>query len=107
MIKNWEGLDINISTKTKKFKKYPSPFDSKSTVNGALDQLFCKFQKSILIVSYSSNSIPAKEEMIEILSRYKSNVRLEEIDYKYSFGNQNHKIGDNANNVKEYLFIAT
>ena len=45
--------------------------------------------------------------MIEILSRYKDNVKLKEIDYKYSFGNQNHKIGDNSNFVKEYLFIAT
>ena len=107
LIKNWEGVEIDLSTKTKKFKKYPSPFDSKSTVNEALDKLFCKFQKSILVVSYSSNSIPSKEEMIEILGRYKKNVELKEIDYKYSFGNQNHKIGNNSNNVKEYLFIAT
>ncbi|MBC8594701.1 Dam family site-specific DNA-(adenine-N6)-methyltransferase [Oscillospiraceae bacterium N12] len=107
LIKNWHGVQIDFSTKTKKFKKYPSPFDSKSTVNDALDKLFCKFQKSILVVSYSSNSIPSKEEMIEILSRYKDNVKLKEIDYKYSFGNQNHKIGDNSNFVKEYLFIAT
>lgn len=107
LIKNWEGVEIDLSTKTKKFKKYPSPFDSKSTVNDALDKLFSKFQKSILVVSYSSNSIPSKEEMIEILGRYKTNVELKEIDYKYSFGNQNHKVGDNSNNVKEYLFIAT
>lgn len=107
LTKNWEGVEIDLSTKTKKFKKYPSPFDSKSTVNEALDRLFCKFQKSILVVSYSSNSIPSKEEMIEILGKYKKNVELREIDYKYSFGNQNHKIGDNSNSVKEYLFIAT
>ena len=106
LIKNWKGVEIDFSTKTKKFKKYPSPFDSKSTVNDALDRLFSKFQKSILVVSYSSNSIPSKEEMIEILGRYKTNVELREIDYKYSFGNQNHKIGDNSNSVKEYLFIA-
>lgn len=107
LTKNWNGLEIDFSTKTKKFKKYPSPFDSKLTVNDALDKLFCKFQKSILVVSYSSNSIPTKEEMIEILKRYKENVELKEIDYKYSFGNQNFKVGNNANDVKEYLFIAT
>ncbi len=107
LIKNWQGVEIDFSTKTKKFKKYPSPFDSKSTVNEALDRLFYKFQKSILVVSYSSNSIPSKEEMIEILGQYKTHVELREIDYKYSFGNQNHKIEDNSNNVKEYLFIAT
>lgn len=107
LIRNWDGLEIDFSTKTKKFKKYASPFDSKLTVNDALDKLFCKFQKSILVVSYSSNSIPTKEEMIEILKRYKANVELKEIDYKYSFGNQNFKVGNNANDVKEYLFIAT
>ncbi|MGB3062866.1 Dam family site-specific DNA-(adenine-N6)-methyltransferase [Sphingobacterium thalpophilum] len=106
LVKNWEGLVIDQSTKTKKFKKYKSPFDSKNTVNEALDRLFNKFKDSILVVSYSSNSIPSKEEMIELLSKYKKDVELREIDYQYSFGNQNHKVGNNANSVKEYLFIA-
>lgn len=107
LVKNWNGLIIDQNTKTKKFKKYPSPFDSKNTVNNALDKLFEKHKDSILVVSYSSNSIPQKEEMIELLKKYKNNVELKEIDYQYSFGNQNHKIGDNANKVKEYLFIAS
>ncbi len=106
LIKNWSGLEIDESTKTKKFKKYPSPFDSKKTVNQALDRLFDKFKDSILVVSYSSNSIPSKDEMIALLKKYKQHVELKEVDYRYSFGNQNHKIGSNANKVKEYLFIA-
>lgn len=106
LVKNWEGLNIDFSTKTKKFKKYNSPFDSKNTVNEALDKLFALHKESILVVSYSSNSIPSKEEMIKILSKYKQKIILKEIDYQYSFGNQNHKISDNANKVKEYLFIA-
>ncbi len=107
LVKNWEGLTIEQNTKTKKFKKYPSPFDSKNTVNDALDRLFKKHKDSILVVSYSSNSIPAKKEMIGLLKKYKKNVELKEIDYQYSFGNQNHKVGNNANKVKEYLFIAS
>ncbi len=106
LVKNWDGVDIELGTKTKKFKKYASPFDSKNTVNDALDKLFDKFRNSILVVSYSSNSIPKKEEMIDLLKKYKESVVLKEIDYQYSFGNQNHKIGNNANKVKEYLFIA-
>lgn len=106
LVKNWEGLNIQYETKTKKFKKYPSPFDSKSTVNAALDKLFDKHKNSIIVVSYSSNSIPEKEEMIDLLKKYKENVVIKEIDYQYSIGNQNNKIGDNANKVKEYLFIA-
>ncbi|MCX8530862.1 Dam family site-specific DNA-(adenine-N6)-methyltransferase [Chryseobacterium luquanense] len=106
LVKNWKGLKIDESTKTKKFKKYESPFDSKATMNDALDRLFYKFKDSILVVSYSSNSIPSKEDMIKLLSKYKEEIELKEIDYKYSFGNQNHKVGNNANEVKEYLFIA-
>lgn len=106
LFKNWKGLEIDYGTKTKKFKKYASAFDSKDTVNEALDRLFKKYKNSILVVSYSSNSIPAKKEMMELLKKYKKEVILEEIDYQYSFGNQNSKIGDNANRVKEYLFIA-
>jgi len=106
LVKNWKGLNIEQDTKTKKFKKYPSPFDSKHTVNNALDTLFKNYKNSIIIVSYSSNSIPTKKEMLALLSKYKKKVELKEIDYQYSFGNQNHKVGDNANKVKEYLFIA-
>jgi DNA adenine methylase len=106
LVKNWKGLNIDESTKTKKFKKYNSPFDSKTTVNDALDKLFSKHRDSILVVSYSSNSIPKKGEMIELLKKYKNDVDCAEVDYLYSFGNQKHRIGNNANNVKEYLFIA-
>jgi DNA adenine methylase len=105
--KNWKGVKIQQETKTKKFKKYPSPFDSKNTVNDALDKLFNMHKNSILVVSYSSNSIPEKEEMIALLKKYKSNVELKEIDYSYSIGNQNKNVGNNANKVKEYLFIAS
>ena len=106
LVKSWNGLEIQTKTKTKKFKKYTSPFDSKNTVNQALDTLFAKYKESILVVSYSSNSIPTKQEMIDILAKYKSNVTLQEIDYQYSFGNQNQRTGNNANKVKEFLFIA-
>jgi DNA adenine methylase len=99
-------VEIQHSTKTKKIKKYPTQFDSKSTVYNAFHKLFAMFPKSILVVSYSSNSLPKKEEMVIILKQYRKNVDVQELDHKYSFGNHNHKIGDNKNDVKEYLFIA-
>ncbi|MBI2636278.1 DNA adenine methylase [Candidatus Peregrinibacteria bacterium] len=102
----WRSAEIDFSTKTKKIKKQVTRFDSRQTVYKAFDDLFAKFHDSILAVSYSSNSIPTKEEMIELLKRHKRCVKVEEFDHKYSFGNQNHKIGNNANSVKEYLFIA-
>lgn len=106
LVKNWKGLSIDYNTKTKKFKSYRSLFDSKNTVYDALDTLFQKHRNSILVVSYSSNSIPSKEEMVALLKKYKQKVEIKEIDYKYSFGNQGSKVGNNSNKVKEYIFIA-
>ncbi len=80
-------------------------FDTKATIFEAFDQLFAKFKNSILVVSYSSNSIPKKEEMIELLLAYKDDVEVVEINHTYSFGNQGHKINNQSNRVKEYIFI--
>ncbi len=102
----WNGVEIQHSTKTKKIKKYNTGFDSKIGVYDSFHNLFKMFPNSIFVVSYSSNSLPTKEEMIDILKQYRKTVEIKELDHKYSFGNQNHKIGDNRNDVKEYLFIA-
>lgn len=106
LIKRWDGLDIDHSTKTKKFKKYSTPFDSKKTVSHALDMLFSKYKESIIVVSYSSNSIPSKSEMCTLLKKYKNKVEIKEIDHQYSFGNQNYNGANSANKVKEFLFVA-
>lgn len=107
LAKNWEGLKIQKHTKTKKFKSYYSPFSKKKEAYSIFDNLIKKYRHSIIVISYSSNSLPTKEEMIEILSKYKDNVDTHEIDHLYSFGNQNHKIGNGFNRVKEYLFIGS
>ena len=60
----------------------------------------------ILLISYSSNSLPNMDEMLVMLRKYKENVDVIPIDYKYSFGNQATKVGDNRNTVQEYLFVA-
>ena len=106
LVKNWEGLEIQKNTKTKKFKKYSSLFDSKETIETAFHSLFEKFKRSIIVLSYSSNSIPNKKQLISLLKEYKNEVQIEEIDLTYSFGNQAKNVNNNANRVKEYLFIA-
>ena len=101
---DWKDVEIQLHTITKKFKSYPTPFSSRSGASDAFDKLFKKYRDSIIIVSYSSNSLPTLDEMIALLSKYKK-VEVVQIDHKYSFGNQGHKIDDNKNSVKEYLFI--
>ena len=103
---DWEGIEIQEHTKTKKFKSYPTPFSSRKDVYVAFDKLFEKYKENILIISYSSNSLPNMDEMLEMLKRYKQNVDVVPIDYKYSFGNQASKVGNNRNAVQEYLFVA-
>jgi len=105
LAKNWDGLEIQYETKTKKFKRYKSPFDTRKGTYDALDRIFKKFKDSIIVVSYSSNSLPGKDEMIAMMKKYKSRVEIHELDYLYSFGNQGHKVNDNANRVQEYLFV--
>lgn len=101
----WEGLEIQPHTKTKKFRRYPSPFDSMRTVHGAFDRLFGLYRDSIIAVSYSSNGIPTKEELVDLMRGYKRSVTVYEESHRYSFGTHAHKVGQNKNAVVEYLIV--
>jgi len=102
---NWEGVEMQWHTKTKKFKSYPTPFSSRIGSYDAFDKLFHKFSDSILILSYSSNSLPTMDEIVGLMAKVKKHVEVIAIDHKYSFGTHGHKVGNNNNDVQEYLFI--
>jgi DNA adenine methylase len=104
LARDWQGVEIQEHTQTKKFKSYPTPFSTRKGAAEAFDYLFKKFRNNILLVSYSSNSLPSQDEMVSIMSKYKK-VEVVPVDYKYSFGNQGNKVGNNNNDVKEFLFI--
>lgn len=104
LARDWQGVEIQEHTLTKKFKSYPTPFSTRNGAADAFDRLFKKFANSILIVSYSSNSLPTQDEMVALMSKHKKHVEVIPVDYKYSFGNQ----GDartHRNSVQEYLFV--
>lgn len=105
LARDWKGVEIQQHTTTKKFKSYPTPFSSRKGAAEAFDQLFKRFRDSILLVSYSSNSQPTKDEMVAIMAKHKARVEVIPVDHRYSFGNQGHKVGDNKNAVQEYLFV--
>lgn len=104
LARDWQGVEIQQHTLTKKFKSYPTPFSTRNGAADAFDRLFKKFAGSILIVSYSSNSLPAQDEMIAIMSKYKKHVEVIPVDYRYSFGNQG-TARTHRNSVQEYLFV--
>ena len=103
LARDWKGVEIQQNTLTKKFKSYPTPFSTRKGAADAFDQLFKKLKDSILIVSYSSNSLPTQDEMVAMMAKYKEHVEVIPIDYTYAFGNQN-GAKTNRNKVQEYLF---
>ena len=104
LARDWKGVEIQQHTQTKKFKSYPTPFATRKGAADAFDHLFKKFSNSVLIVSYSSNSLPTQDEMVAIMAKHKQHVEVIPIDYKYSFGNQN-DAKTHRNTVQEYLFV--
>lgn len=105
LARDWQGVEIQQHTQTKKFKSYPTPFSTRKGASDAFDLLFKKFRDSILIVSYSSNSQPTQDEMVALLAKHKEHVEVVPIDYRYSFGNQK-EAKTSRNKVQEYLFVA-
>ena len=86
--KNWSGLSIQKNTKTKKFKSYQSSFNRLDTTIDAFEKLLDFYSDSIIVISYSSNSLPSKSKMIELISKYKNKVSFYSQNHRYSFGNQ-------------------
>lgn len=104
LARDWEGVEIQQHTKTKKFKSYPTPFSSEQGTIDAFCQLFDRYASSIIVVSYSSNSLPERSTMVKLLSERKRHVDIVPIDYRYHFGNRA-QVKNNRNVVKEYLFV--
>ncbi len=105
LARDWQGVEIQEHTVTKKFKSYPTPFSSRNGAADAFDKLFKHFRNSVIMVSYSSNSLPTLDEMVTILAKHKPHVEVVPVNYKYSFGNQGNKVGKNKNDVQEYIFV--
>ncbi|MES0489082.1 MAG: DNA adenine methylase [Leptospirales bacterium] len=106
LINKWENVEIQKHTKTKKFKSYTSSFSVKVDAYNAFEKLIDCYRESIILISYSSNSLPTRDELVDLLKNFKTTVEVTEINHTYSFGNQNHKTGNVNNRVKEYLFLA-
>lgn len=105
LARDWDGVEMQWHTKTRKFKSYPTPFSSRLGASNAFDRLFRKFKNSIIVVSYSSNSLPSKDEIVHLMARHKRHVEVVDVDHRYSFANQGHKSDTIRNQVKEYLFV--
>jgi DNA adenine methylase len=104
--RGWKDCELMPETKTKKIKSLPTAFAFKNQALESFARLFEHFKNSKLAVSYSSNCIPNREDMVKLLKTVKKRVVVHEMAHKYHSGNHSHKVGDNNSNVTEYLFIA-
>lgn len=105
LARDWKGVEIQEHTATKKFKSYPTPFSTHQGAVDAFDRLFRKFRHSTIVVSYSSNSLPEKDEMVALLARNKSRVEVVPVEHTYSFGNRASAKEPIRNRVQEYIFV--
>ena len=99
----WRGVRIMEHTATKKIEKRFTPFAYKRTVRDALLGLFERFRESIIVMSYSSNSVPGQHEIRRLLATVKPNVEVHVIPHRYSFGTHGaaqRRVAD------EFVFVA-
>ena len=57
----------------------------------ALDKLFSRFANSIIVFSYKSPGVPTEEELVCLISKYKSNISVERRPYFYALNRSNGK----------------
>lgn len=105
LVRQWKDLEIQENTLTKKFARYQTPFLKKDAAKDAILRLINKYKSSIIVVSYSSNSMPEKTEIFYMLKQYKKKVRVHQKKYTYSFGTHAHKKGNLVNRAEEYVFV--
>lgn len=98
----WRGQEIMENTATKKLAKRYTPFSYKHTVTEALKQTLEQFQKSTIVLSYSSNAVPDADTIDGLLRAIKDDVEVRPINHTYSFGTHS---AARRRAVSEYLFI--
>lgn len=104
LVRDWKGIDIQETSKVKKFKKYPSMFDTEQGSYQAINLLVKRYLKSKIVMSYSSNSLPALEEIKNIVKTNKKIMNVQKVNYTYSFGTQK-KGKEIKNSVQEYIIL--
>jgi DNA adenine methylase len=107
LVSYWRGIDLQEHTKTKKFRSPHREFQSRAAAYSSFETLFDRLRGGghDVLVSYSSNCLPARDEMLAMLRARWRDVEVVSVDHVYSFGTHGHRIGNANNRVEEYLFL--
>jgi adenine-specific DNA-methyltransferase len=83
-------------------KSEPKSFCSKKSIYNSFENTVSSIKGKYLFISYSSEGILSKDQMLEILGKTRSRVICKEIGYSKFKSN----LGDTGSGVMEYLFCA-
>jgi DNA adenine methylase/adenine-specific DNA-methyltransferase len=98
----WRSVRIMEETRVKKIEKPFTPFSYRKTAIDGFDRLFHSYRESIIVLSYSSNGYPGREELEDLMGRYKPTVTVHEKPHRYHFGTHD-KVKRSA--THEYLIV--
>ena len=100
----WRNATILEDTRVKKIKKHFTPFSYRRTAAEAFERLFSMFERSVLVLSYSSNGYPDLDILVKMMRKRKQNVTVHERPHRYHFGTHR---GAERNQVTEYLIVGS
>lgn len=96
--KQWPGR-IDYRKKHMPIKGSQSPWAAPGRIKGAFENLFDRYKDAILVISYRSDGIPSEGHLLELVKKFKRNVRIAHQEkYKYALSTNN--------NSREVLLIA-
>lgn len=76
---------IDLTSKHRRLIRMQNDWIDKQRIYRAFEKVFERHADSILVVSYRSDGIPSESELIRLLARFKSDVRIERFrNYQYA-----------------------
>jgi adenine-specific DNA-methyltransferase len=82
---------IDYTSKHRKLIGNSNHWHDRHTILEDFDALFAQFNNSTLVISYRDDGIPAISDLINVLRKYKQNVMVHCMDYKYVLSSKQSK----------------
>ena len=91
---NWSHVKIQHETKTKKFERYKSLFNTIEGSREAFDDLFSRFQDKTILLYWNSMSAISRDELVKKLISKNKKVNVFELSSKSSTKTTNYSAGN-------------
>ena len=98
----WKGLAILQHTKVRKIEKRFTPFSYRGRAEQAFAELFDRFRRQTVVLSYGSNGFPDVDRLVGLLRATKGRVEVLTRPHRYRFGTH---AGVKRASADEYLII--